>query len=138
MAELGLHCHKNVLLRSTYVRVFGVKGVTHGPCMVHFHLPRTACLPLCPAAMLTDETCLGVDLPLPKCLSESFGLATDDICHFTTRGMEHAQEDWNRIDRAFQNLVLAVTRPNESLVLWMVHASGQTFFQSAIFWTICP
>ena len=78
---------------------------------------------VCPAAMLTDETCLGVDLPFPKCLSESFGLATDDICHFTTRGVEHVQKVSNRIDRAFQNLVLAVIRPNELLVLWMVHAS---------------
>ena len=61
-------------------------------------------LAVCRAAMLTDEKCLGVGLPLPKCLSEVFGLATDDICHFTTRGMEHAQEVGNRSDRAFRRL----------------------------------
>ena len=41
--------------------------------------------------MLTSEKCLSVDLPLPSCVSESFGLASDDTCHFTTRGMEHAE-----------------------------------------------
>ena len=83
---------------------------------------------VCRAAVLTDEKCVGVDLPLAKCLSESFGLATDDICHFTTRGEEPAQKVWNRIDRAFQKLVLAVIRPSGSLVLWMVHASEKAFF----------
>ena len=54
-------------------------------------------LAVCRTAMLTDGKCPSVDLPLPKCLSESFGSATDDICHFTTRGMKHAEEVGYRI-----------------------------------------
>ena len=61
-------------------------------------------LAVCRAAVLTDEKCLSVDIPLPKCLSESFGLATDDICHFTTRGLKHAEEVGYRIGRAFHRL----------------------------------
>ena len=78
--------------------------------MVQLHCSKCM-LAVCRAAMLTDEKCLSVDLPLPKCLSESFGLG------HSSRGMEHAQEVGNNFDRAFlKDWVFAVIRPNELLV----------------------
>ena len=98
MEELGLHCHQNVPLRSTTF-VYLVLSVC-GPWAMHG--PASSLKTACRAAMLTDEKCLSVDLLLAKCLSESFGVATDDICHVTSRGLEHAQEVGNRTGRAFQ------------------------------------
>ena len=102
MAELAPHCHKNVPLRPTTF-VCPVSRVAHGPITAHFHCSELhACV--LSSGLPTSEKCLSVDLPLPWCVSESFGLASDNICHFTTRGMEHAEEVGKRIDRAFRRL----------------------------------
>ena len=104
MDELGLHCHQNVPLRSTTF-VYPVSSVWPMGYAWSSFIAQNCMLAVCRAAMLTDEKCLSVDLPLPKSVwSEPFGLATDDICHVTSRGLEHAQEVGNRTGRAFQRL----------------------------------
>ena len=75
-------------------------------------MAQNCMLAICRGAMLTNEKCLSVDLPLPKCLSESFDLATDDICHFTTGGMMHAEEVGYRIDRAL------LSQPSDQTSYW--------------------
>ena len=104
MAELAPHCHKNVPLRPTTL-VYPVSKMWPMVYSWSSFIAQNCMLTVCRAAMLTNEKCLSVDLPLPKCLSESFGLATDDMRHFTTRGMEHAEEVGD-IDRAFRRLGL--------------------------------
>ena len=103
MAELAPHSHKNVPLRPTTF-VYLVSRVRPMGNSWSTFIARNCMLAVCRAAMLTNDKCLSVDLPLPKCLSESFGLATDDLGRFTTRGMEHAEEVGDRIDRAFRRL----------------------------------
>ena len=49
---------------------------------------------------------MSADLPLPKCVTDSFRFATDDISHFVTRGKAYAQEIGDRIDRAVKRLGL--------------------------------
>ena len=102
MAELAPHCHKNVPLRPTTFVYPCVTGVAYGPITAHFSLLRIACLRFVERQCITSEKCLSVSLPLPWCVSESFGLASDDNYHFTIRGMEHAEEVGKRIDRAFR------------------------------------
>ena len=86
MAELG-HCHKSVPLRSSTF-VYPVSKVWPMGYSWSSFIAQNCMLAVCRAAMLTNEKCLSVDLPLAKCLSESFGLATDDICHFTTNPIQ--------------------------------------------------
>ena len=86
MEELGLPCQKEVsrcVQQRSCVRCQGCgPWVVHGPAS----LLKNCMLDVCRAAMLS------VGFPLPKCFSESFGLVTDDICHFTSRGMEQKLE----------------------------------------------
>ena len=63
-------------------------------------------LAVCRAVGLTDKICLSTALPLPQCVTESFGLPTDDLCHFTTRGKAYVKEIGDRIYRALKRLRL--------------------------------
>ena len=65
MEELRLHCRQNVPLRSTTF-VYPVSSVWPMGYAWSSFIAQNCMLAVCPAAMLTDEKCLSVDLPLAK------------------------------------------------------------------------
>jgi hypothetical protein len=67
------------------------------------YIAQSVLLARCGEAGLSSSISLCIDHPAPLNMSESFGLATDDVFHFTRRGSDAAHERMRRLDIAMAN-----------------------------------
>ena len=91
--ELARHCPLSLPLRNTTF-VYPVSKVWPMGYAWSGFVAQSCMFAVCRAAGLTERIFFSTDLPLPNCVAESFGLATDDICHLNYAKQNKCSEDW--------------------------------------------